>query len=144
MKFGFLRIAILSISVVSASVFSVKLFEIHFHWDSHPEAKRDEPRVVANPVPMSEPQIEQPTRISFRRGTTGQTFSGNVVRGRDFVLRAKQGQSLTASVSSANGCVVFNSGTTTVSYATVKGDNWLGLVNNCGSQSPFSLTVSIL
>ena len=144
MKFSFLRTAILSISVLSASLFSVKLFEIHFHWDRHPEEKRDQQRVVANPVPMSEPQIEQPTRISFRRGTTGQTFSGNIVRGRDFVLRAKQGQNLTASVSSANGCVVFTSGTTTMTYATVKGDNWLGVINNCGSQSPFSLTVSIL
>lgn len=144
MRFNFLRIAVLSISLVSASLFSVKLFEIHLHWPTQHEEKRDPPAVMVNPVHMSEPQIDQPTRISFRRGSTGQTISGNVARIKDFVLRAKQGQHLTASVSSANNCVVFNSGTTNVSYTTVKGDNWLGLVNNCGGQSTFSLTVSIL
>lgn len=144
MRISFLRIAVLSISVVSASIFSVKLFEVHIHWNTHSEEKRDQPGFVVNPVPTSQPQIDPPTRISFHRGTTGQTVSGNLARGRDYVLSARQGQHLTATVSSANGCVVFSPGTTTVSFTTVKGDNWLGLVNNCGAESTFSLTVSIL
>ena len=144
MKISFLRIAVLSISVLSASIFSVKLFEVHIHWGSRPEEKRDPPRVVVNSVSTSEPQIDPQTRIHFHRGTTGQTISGSVARGRDYVLRAKQGQHLSATVSSANGCVVLSPGSTTVTFTTIKGDNWLGLVNNCGAQSTFSLTVSIL
>lgn len=144
MKFSFLRIAVFSVSLLSASLFSVKLLEIHLHWDTHHEEKRDQAQVVVNRVPAPEPQVDQLTRISFQRGSTGQTISGNVANGRDFVLRAKQGQQLTATVSSTNSCVVFSSGTTTVTYTTVKGDNRLSLANNCGSQSAFSLTVSIL
>lgn len=144
MKISFLRIGVLSISVLSASLFSVKLFEVHIHWGSRSEEKRDESPVVVNGASTSEPQIDPPTRISFHRGTTGQTISGNVGRDRDYVLLAKDGQHLTASVSSANGCVVFNSGATTVTFTTVKGDNWLGLVNHCGAQSTFNLSVSIL
>ena len=144
MKFSFLRFAVLSISVLSASLVSVKLFEVHLHLNTHPEAKRDQQQVVVNPVPMSDPQVVQPTRISFHRGTTGQTISGNIARVKGYVLRAKQGQHLTATVTSNNNCVAFSPGTTTVTYTTVKGDNLLGLVNNCGGQSTFSLTVSIL
>jgi hypothetical protein len=145
MKFSFARVAVLSISVLSASLFSVKLLEIHIHWPAPPEQNRAQTGAVANPVSTSPPRIDvPPTRISFLRGTTGQTVSGNVARGRDYVLRAKEGQHLTASVSSANGCVVFSPGTTSVSLTTVKGDNRLGLINNCGAESAFSLTVSIL
>jgi hypothetical protein len=144
MRISFLRIGVLSISVLSASLFSVKLFEVHIHWNTHHEDIRNPPAVVVNPVPISEPQMDPPTRISFNRGATGQTISGNVVRGRDYLLRAKQGQYLTATVSSANGCVVFSPGTKTVTFTTVRGDNWLHVVNNCAAQSTFSLTVTIL
>ena len=140
MKISFLRIGVLSVSVLSASLFSVKVFEIQLHL----EAKSDSTNVAVNPVPTSEPQIDPPTRISFHRGSTGETISGSVARGRNYVLRAKEGQHLSATVSSANNCIVFSTGTTTITFTTVKGDNGLGLVNNCGVQSAFSLTVSIL
>jgi len=144
MKASFLGIGVLSFSLLSASVISVKIFEIHVHTDARSEAKRDSPNVVVNPVPTSEPQIDPPTRISFHRGSTGETILGSVDRGRNYVLRAREGQRLSATVSSANNCIVFNSNTTTITFTTVRGDNWLGLVNNCGAQSGFSLTVSIL
>jgi len=144
MKIRFLSIGFLSVSLLSASFVSLKLFEIHIHWPTSSEVKRDPPPVVTNPVPPSERQIEPPVRINFQRGRTGETISGNIAGRRNYVLRAKEGQHLSAAVSSANGCIVFGSGTTTVTFRTVKGDNWLGLVNNCGAQSTFSVTVSIL
>ena len=145
MKGSFLGIGLLSISLLSVSVVSVKLFEIHVYTGAHSEAKRDSPSVVVNPVPTSEPPIDPPTRISFHRGSTGETVLGSVDRGKNYVLQARKGQRLSATVSSANGCILFNSGTTTITFTTVRGDNWLGLINNCGVQSAgFSLTVSIL
>ena len=143
MKGSFLSIGILSL-FLSASIVSVKVFEIHLHLGSQSDTKRDAPNVVVNPVPTSEPQIDPPARISFQRGSTGETISGSLARGRNYVLRAKAGQQLSATVSSANNCIVFSTGTTTVNFTTVKGDNSLSLVNNCGAQSTFSLSVSIL
>lgn len=103
------------------------------------EAQKNKPAEtkVFNPV-------NQPTaRINFRRGNVQETISGSVSGERSFVLRANNGQYLSATVSSGNGCVVFGNGSNNVGYTTVKGDNRLTVVNNCDGQTNFSLTVSI-
>jgi hypothetical protein len=46
-------------------------------------------------------------------------------------------------VSSRNGCVVFDNRSTSTSYTTRLGSNYLYLPNNCGGATSFSLTVSI-
>ncbi len=86
----------------------------------------------------------QPTaRINFHRGSVQETISGVVGSQRSYVLAAKSGQYLSASISSGNGCVVFGDGSTSTSYTTIRGDNRLSVVNNCGSQASFNLTVYI-
>lgn len=82
-------------------------------------------------------------RINFHRGSAQETISGVVATERSYVLRAKSGQYLSASVNSGNGCVVFSGGSASTSYTTTKGDNRLSLVNTCGGQASFSLTVYI-
>lgn len=88
--------------------------------------------------------VDHPTaRINFRSGSVQETISGVVATKRSYVLRAKSGQYLSASVNSSNGCVVFKGGSTSTSYTTTQGDNQLSLVNTCGGQASFSLTVYI-
>lgn len=82
-------------------------------------------------------------RIKFRRGSAQETISGNVNSKRDFVLRAKSGQYLSATINSGNGCVVFGNNSINTTYTTSSGDNYLNLVNNCGGETSFSLTVYI-
>jgi len=82
-------------------------------------------------------------RITFRKGSVEETISGSVVTERSFVLRARSGQNLSASVGSNNGCVVFNNGSTSTSYTTSIGDNRLSLVNNCAGHANFNLTVNV-
>lgn len=90
------------------------------------------------------PSAVQPTeRINFHRGSVQETISGVVANERSYVLRARSGQYLSASVNSSNGCVVFSGGSTSTTYTTIKGDNRLSLVNTCGGQASFSLTVYI-
>ncbi len=86
----------------------------------------------------------QPTaRIKFRRGSVEETISGNIGPERSFVLYTLSGQSLSASVSSGNGCVVFTNSSNSLSYTTRKGDSYLRLKNNCGGGASFSLTVYV-
>jgi hypothetical protein len=88
--------------------------------------------------------VAQPIeRITFRKGSVEETISGSVLTERSFVLRARSGQYLSASVGSNNGCVVFKNGSTSTSYTTSGGDNRLSLVNNCGGQANFNLTVNV-
>lgn len=88
--------------------------------------------------------VDQPAaRIRFRKGNVEETITGDVSKERSFILGAKSGQYLSASVVSSNGCVVFSNGSTSISYTTSTGDNRLSLMNNCGGQASFSLTVSI-
>jgi len=95
-----------------------------------------------NPVETTAPAVDSPARISFGRGNTEETISGVVARSKSYVLKASAGQYLAASVTS-NGCVVFSTGTTSMNYVTANGDNWITVTNNCGSQTPFNLTVSV-
>ncbi len=101
------------------------------------------PPTVSTPTP-STPAPPQPTaRIKFNRGSVSQIVSGTVYTQRSFVLEARSGQFLTASVISGGGCVVFSNGSANLSYVTNSGDNRLTLANNCSSSAKFSLTVFI-
>ena len=82
-------------------------------------------------------------RISFQRGASQATVSGAVSSQRSYVLSARSGQYLSASVNSYRGCVTFSNGSSAPSYTTGSGDNRVTVVNRCGGQSRFSLTVSI-
>jgi len=84
-----------------------------------------------------------PTRISFRAGRVSETLTGTVSNFRTYLLYAKDGQTLTASVRSDDDCATFDGGSTRISYPTGSGDNPIPLVNNCDGQARFTLTVSI-
>jgi len=88
------------------------------------------------------PSVDTPARIKFRRGSVQETISGFVARSKRYVLKAKAGQYLSATLTS-NGCVVFNTASNSINFITANGDNWITVVNNCGAQAPFNLTVDI-
>jgi hypothetical protein len=92
--------------------------------------------------PAETTSVDSAARISFRRGSVEETISGVVARSKSYVLKAKAGQSLSATVTS-NGCVVFNTASNSMTFITANGDNWITVVNNCGAQAPFNLTVYI-
>ena len=94
------------------------------------------------PVETTAPSVDSPARISFRRGSVQETISGVVTHSKSYVLKAKGGQYLSASVTS-NGCAVFTTGSTSMNFVTASGDNWITVVNNCGGQATFNLTVDI-
>ena len=94
------------------------------------------------PVETTAPSVDSTARISFRRGSVEETISGVVARSKSYVLKAKAGQNLSATVTS-NGCVVFNTTSSSMNFVTANGDNWITVVNNCGAQTPFNLTVYI-
>ena len=85
------------------------------------------------------------TRISFARGRTSASVSSQIggYAERSYVLSAKYGQVLSATVSSRNGCVKFNNGATSITYITQPGNNFLYLVNSCRNNTGFTLTVAI-
>jgi hypothetical protein len=143
MKMTFLRIGVITISLLSASVFSFKIFEIHFHIGSRSEARPANSNSLADRTLVTEMSDDSPARISFRRGNSGEKISGLVSHSRNYVLRAKNGQSLSGTISSPNGCVVFNTGSLTIDFSTIRGDNSLTVINNCGRQSNFDLAVDI-
>jgi hypothetical protein len=88
------------------------------------------------------PSVDASARINFRRGSVQEIISGVVARSKSYVLKAKAGQSLSANITS-NGCAVFSTGSTSMNLVTASGDNWITVVNNCGGQATFSLTVDI-
>ncbi len=85
------------------------------------------------------------TRIRFARGRTSTSVTSTIGRNsqRKFILAAHAGQTLSANVSSRNGCVVLGNQSTSESYTTDRGDNWIDIFNNCGAATTFTLTVSI-
>ncbi len=85
------------------------------------------------------------SRISFARGRTSATVSGKITgqMDRSYVLSARNGQHLSANVSSRNGCVQFTNGATSISYITQSGSNYLYLINRCRNTTGFTITVSI-
>ena len=85
----------------------------------------------------------QPTaRIKFGRGRVAESVSGKIYTQRSYVLEARSGQYLSATIT-GGGCVTFSNGATSLGYVTGSGDNRITLVNNCGTEAGFSLTVSI-
>ena len=89
--------------------------------------------------------VSAQSRIRFARGRTSATVSGSIGGsvGRKFALGAKDGQVLSANVSSKSGCVKFDNGATSTTFTTNSGDNFLRIKNGCGRLTTFSLTVSI-
>ena len=85
-------------------------------------------------------------RIRFPRGRTSATMTGKVGTGERvcYFARARQGQTLTATVSSRSGRVaIFESGETSYSYVIeVSGDQSV-CVDNLSRATTYTLTVSI-
>ena len=90
-------------------------------------------------------EIDGQTRIRFARGRTSTSVSGTLgsIGERDFILRAYEGQYLSANVSSRGGCIKFSQVTTSIRYRTDAGDNWIKLMNMCRRSATFTMTVSI-
>jgi hypothetical protein len=85
------------------------------------------------------------TRIRFARGRTSASVSSSIggKSQRKYMLAAREGQTLSANVSSRNGCVVLGNQETSTSYETDAGDNYIDLFNRCGTATSFTLTVSV-
>lgn len=105
--------------------------------------KLDEQKNKSENTSTYTPADPPTARISFQRGASQATVSGAVSSQRSYVLAARSGQYLSASVSSGGGCVTFSNGSSATSYTTSSGDNRVTVVNRCGSQSSYKLTVSI-
>lgn len=86
------------------------------------------------------------TRLKFARGSYSTSFGGDLNPGdsRSLVLSCRNGQSLSANVSSENGCVTLRGGGTSLRTTTSGGDNYLVLTNSCPSMVHFSISVTIL
>ena len=85
------------------------------------------------------------TRIRFARGRTSASVSGTLVGSysKSYVLGARRGQYFSGNISSRNGCVKFTEGSTSSSFVTVAGDNYIRVTNYCRTASSFTMTVSI-
>lgn len=94
---------------------------------------------------ISSPASPSVSRIKFRRGSISAAVSGNIPNSaaRSFVLQARGGQYLSATVDSGDGCIAFDGNSTNVSYTTISGDNFVRLANSCGYDAKFNLTVFI-
>jgi hypothetical protein len=103
------------------------------------EAQSKKPLEAPTPAPATEPTA----RITFHKGSVQEMIYGSVASERNYVLRTRSGQYLSASVSSTGGCVVFNNGSTSTTYTTSSGDSSLTLVNNCGARTSFSMTIYV-
>lgn len=89
------------------------------------------------------------TRIRFRRGTSSTTVSGTLASGatRGYVLRAAEGQTLSATLSSGNGRVDFTQGnlhdTQYSQYVEADGDVYISVDNHGNRATRYTLTISI-
>ena len=85
------------------------------------------------------------TRIKFAKGRSSATVSGTIGSNlrRSYVLGAREGQTLSANVSSKNDCVKFTEGSTNVNLSMTTGNNRLSLTNFCSHSTVFTMTVSI-
>jgi hypothetical protein len=98
---------------------------------------------------MTAVDLTAQTRISFRRGRNSSTVTGTLAAGatRGFVLRARQGQVLTGTLSSVNGKADFTQGNLhdTQYSQTVEedGDVYISVDNHGRRATRFTLTISI-
>ncbi len=105
--------------------------------------KQDSPPPERPSAPPTDSGDPGPTRISFRAGRASETVTGTVSNFRSYVLYAKEGQTLTATIRSNDDCATFDGGSTRIGYPTGNGNNVIPLVNNCDGQARFTLNVSI-
>lgn len=104
-------------------------------------------------VVLANTSISAQTRISFKRGSSSATRTGTIgvnrgVAGanyRSYVLRARAGQTISATVSSRNGKVYFtdNDETSYSVYTDSAGDYVLRIYNGGANSTNYTLTVSI-
>ena len=98
---------------------------------------------------MSGLDVMSQTRIRFRRGANSATISGTLGAGvtRGYVLGARRGQILTATLSSGNNQVDFTQGNyhDTQFSMTVEqnGDVYISIDNHGRRATKYTLTVSI-
>ena len=98
---------------------------------------------------MTAADLTAQTRISFRRGRSSATVTETLAAGatRGYVLRAKQGQALTGTLSSTNGKADFTQGNLhdTQYSQTVEedGDVYISVDNHGNRSTRFTLTISI-
>jgi hypothetical protein len=89
------------------------------------------------------------TRIRFARGRTSATVSGTLAAGqtRGFVLGARRGQTLTATLSCRNGKCDFTQGdrhdTQYSQYVDSNGDVYISIDNHGNRATSYTMTVSI-
>jgi hypothetical protein len=89
------------------------------------------------------------TRIRFARGRTSATVRGTLAAGatRGFVLGARRGQNLTATLSCGNGKCDFTQGdyhdTSYSKYVDRNGDVYISIDNHGNRATSFTMTVSI-
>jgi hypothetical protein len=91
-------------------------------------------------------QVSIQTRINFAKVRASACVSDKI-KGqidRRFVLSAKYGQWLTASVSSRNGCIQFTNISAVISDQTRTGNDYLYIINHCRKTTSFTITVSII
>ena len=88
------------------------------------------------------------TRVRFARGRTSASLKGKLgARGSaQYVLGARDGQTIFATVSSTNGKVTITGsngrGSTDYEVLATDGDNYIGIYNSGGATN-FTLTISI-
>ncbi len=98
---------------------------------------------------MSGLDVMSQTRVRFRRGSNSTTISGTLGAGvtRGYVLGARSGQILTATLSSTNGKVDFTQGAYHDSQYSMtverNGDTYISIDNHGNRATRYTLTISI-
>jgi hypothetical protein len=105
--------------------------------------------IVAMIALMSVTDLSAQTRIRFARGRSSATVTGSLAAGatRGFVLGARAGQTLTATLSCGNGRCDFTQGelhdTSYSNYVEENGDVYISIDNHGNRATRFTMTVSI-
>ena len=107
-------------------------------------------RVVASALVLilSGADLVAQKRISFQRGKSSATVSGNIgSRGYlEYVIEGRAGQVMSIEIKSGTGAVTVNAGTATGKNFSVEmtgGDHLLSVVNTGRGATNYTLTVSI-
>lgn len=111
--------------------------------NTKPAEKKDPTPAPARTAPP-ETSASVTSRMNFRRGELTHNESGRIAASgeRVFLLRCRSGQTLSASVSSDNGCVRFDNNSSSLFYVTTAGDNRVYLKNTC-EPTAFNVSVTI-